>query len=112
MPLAFQPFRGTRGLSNRKRDALDLGRLSHARTRWYQAAPSRVVRLFGRFGFTSSVPRHFAAPHWPGVSPDPFLASIAQRYELRLVPGHPVRPNPIFTLRTSHGLPMTLHRRP
>jgi cytochrome P450 len=39
------------------------------------------------------------------------LASIAQRYALRLVPGHPVRPNPIFVLRTSHGLPMTLARR-
>jgi cytochrome P450 len=39
------------------------------------------------------------------------LASIAQRYQLRLLPGHPVRPNPIFTLRTSHGLPMTAQRR-
>ena len=39
------------------------------------------------------------------------LASISQRYQLRLVPGHPVQPNPIFTLRTSHGLPMTLQRR-
>ncbi len=39
------------------------------------------------------------------------LASIAQRYQLRLAPGHPVRPNPVFTLRTSDGLPMTLHRR-
>jgi hypothetical protein len=39
------------------------------------------------------------------------LASIAQRYQLRLVPGHPVRPNPIFTLRTSHGPRMTLQRR-
>jgi cytochrome P450 len=39
------------------------------------------------------------------------LATIAQRYALRLVPGHPVRPNPIFVLRTSHGLPMTPVRR-
>lgn len=39
------------------------------------------------------------------------LATVAQRYRLRLVPGHPVRPNPIFVLRTSHGLPMTLERR-
>ena len=39
------------------------------------------------------------------------LATIAQRYKLRLVPGHPVRPNPIFVLRTSHGLPMTPERR-
>ncbi len=40
------------------------------------------------------------------------LASIAQRYQLRLTPGHPVRPNVSFLLRTSAGLPMTLQRRP
>jgi len=39
------------------------------------------------------------------------LATVAQRYQLRLIPGHPVRPNPIFVLRTSHGLPMTVQRR-
>jgi cytochrome P450 len=39
------------------------------------------------------------------------LATIAQRYQLRLVPGHPVRPRPVFVLRTSDGLPMTLVRR-
>lgn len=39
------------------------------------------------------------------------LACIAQRCRLRLAPGHPVKPNPIFTLRTSHGLPMYLEWR-
>jgi len=39
------------------------------------------------------------------------LAGMAQRYQLRLTPGHPVKPRPIFVLRTSHGLPMTAHRR-
>ncbi len=39
------------------------------------------------------------------------LASMAQRYQLRLKAGHPVTPRPIFVLRTSHGLPMTAHRR-
>ena len=39
------------------------------------------------------------------------LASVAQRYQLRLLPGHPVKPMPIFVLRTSHGLPVTAHRR-
>jgi cytochrome P450 len=39
------------------------------------------------------------------------LAAIAQRYQFRLVPGHPVRPRPVFVLRTSHGLPMMAHRR-
>src|SRR5262249_11848232 len=39
------------------------------------------------------------------------LATIAQRYQLRLASGHPVKPNPVFTLRTSDGLPMTAERR-
>jgi cytochrome P450 len=39
------------------------------------------------------------------------LAAIAQRYKFRLVAGHPVRPRPVFVLRTSDGLPMTAHRR-
>ena len=39
------------------------------------------------------------------------LATVAQRYRLRLVPGHPVSPKSVFVLKTSHGLPMTLHPR-
>ncbi len=39
------------------------------------------------------------------------LAGLAQRYQLRLTPGHPVQPHPLFVLRTSHGLPVTTHRR-
>jgi len=33
-----------------------------------------------------------------------------QTYQLRRQPGHPVEPLPGITLRTRHGLPMTLHR--
>lgn len=36
------------------------------------------------------------------------LATIAQRFTLRLVPGHPVEPEPLITLRPRHGLRMTL----
>ncbi len=39
------------------------------------------------------------------------LATIAQRYRLRLVPGHPVEPQGLITLRARHGLAMTLERR-
>ncbi len=39
------------------------------------------------------------------------LATIAQRYKLRLVPGHQVEPEPLITLRPKNGLPMTIHRR-
>jgi len=38
------------------------------------------------------------------------LATVAQRYRLRLVPGHPVEPHPLITLRPRHGIQMTLHR--
>jgi cytochrome P450 len=39
------------------------------------------------------------------------LSTIAQRWRLRLVPGHPVVPQPVITLRLKHGLRMTLSRR-
>lgn len=39
------------------------------------------------------------------------LASIAQRYELDLIPGHPVIPEPVVTLRPKHGLRMSLRRK-
>jgi cytochrome P450 len=39
------------------------------------------------------------------------LATVAQRYRLRLVPGHPVQPRMAGTLHPSHGMPMTLHPR-
>jgi cytochrome P450 len=36
------------------------------------------------------------------------LATIAQRVELRLVPGHPVTPQPGITLRPRHGMRMSI----
>ena len=39
------------------------------------------------------------------------LALIAQRYELRLVPGHPVAPEIAITMRPRYGMQMTLHPR-
>jgi cytochrome P450 len=39
------------------------------------------------------------------------LATVAQRYQLHLVPGHPVEPQVLFTVRPRYGLPMTLHPR-
>jgi cytochrome P450 len=37
------------------------------------------------------------------------LATVAQRYRLDLVPGHPVVPEPLVTLSTRYGLLVTLH---
>ena len=39
------------------------------------------------------------------------LATIAQRWKLRLVPGHPVALQPIITLRPKHGMAMTIVER-
>lgn len=39
------------------------------------------------------------------------LAMVARRFRLRSVPGHPVEPNPILTLRPRYGLMMTLEPR-
>ncbi len=39
------------------------------------------------------------------------LATIAQHYSLRVVPGHPVEPEVVVTPHPRHGLPMTLHPR-
>ncbi|HXZ80817.1 MAG TPA: cytochrome P450 [Terriglobales bacterium] len=39
------------------------------------------------------------------------LATIAQKWRLRLVPGHPVEPKPVITLRPKYGIKMSLERR-
>ena len=39
------------------------------------------------------------------------LSTIAQHWTLAAVPGHPVVPQPVVTLRMKHGLKMTTHRR-
>jgi cytochrome P450 len=39
------------------------------------------------------------------------VATIAQRWDLQLVPGHPVELQPLITLRAKHGMRMTLARR-
>jgi cytochrome P450 len=39
------------------------------------------------------------------------VATIAQRFQLRSVPDHPVIPVPSFTLRPKHGIRMTIERR-
>ncbi|HJL19694.1 MAG TPA: cytochrome P450 [Sandaracinaceae bacterium LLY-WYZ-13_1] len=39
------------------------------------------------------------------------LATLARRFRFDLVPGHPVVPEPLVTLRPKHGVRMTVHRR-
>lgn len=40
------------------------------------------------------------------------IATLAQRWRMRLVPGHSVEPHPLITLRPRHGMRMTVERRP
>ena len=39
------------------------------------------------------------------------LATIAQKWKLRLVPGHPVEPEPLITLRPKYGMRMQVESR-
>jgi cytochrome P450 len=39
------------------------------------------------------------------------LATVAQRWRFRLVPGHPVQPQALITLRPRYGMRMTALRR-
>jgi cytochrome P450 len=39
------------------------------------------------------------------------LATLAQRWQIRLAPGHQVEINPVLTLRPKYGMRMTLNRR-
>jgi len=39
------------------------------------------------------------------------VATISQQCRLRLVPGHPVVPQPLITLRAKHGMRMTVEKR-
>lgn len=39
------------------------------------------------------------------------IATIAQRWQLRLVPGHPIAMQPLVTLRPKHGMRMVVERR-
>jgi cytochrome P450 len=47
--------------------------------------------------------------HFAMMEAQVILAVVSQRFRLDLVPGARVEPKPGITLRTSHGLPMTLH---
>ena len=49
---------------------------------------------------------HFAWMEGPLI-----LATLARRWRLRLVPGHPVAPSPKVTLKPKHGMRMTLEAR-
>jgi cytochrome P450 len=54
-------------------------------------------------------PRVCIGNHFALIEMQLILATVAQRYHLHLVPGHPVEPEALLSLRPRYGLPMTLH---
>jgi len=59
----------------------------------------------------SSGPRMCIGSSFAMMEAQLILATIAQRYQLRLVPGDPVEPQMLVTLRPKYGLQMTIHDR-
>jgi cytochrome P450 len=59
----------------------------------------------------SSGPRMCIGSSFAMMEAQLILATIAQRYQLRMVPGHPVEPQLLVSLRPKYGLQMTIHRR-
>jgi cytochrome P450 len=59
----------------------------------------------------SSGPRMCIGSSFAMMEAQLILATIAQRYQLRMVPGHPVEPQMLVTLRPKYGLQMTIHER-
>jgi cytochrome P450 len=84
----------------------------------YYADPERFDPDRWTPEFKASLPRFAYFPFGGGPRQcigEPFawmeliliVATIAQRWDLRLVPGHPVEMQPLITLRAKHGMRMT-----
>jgi cytochrome P450 len=56
-------------------------------------------------------PRQCIGNHFALIEAQLIVATLAQRYRLHLVPGHPVTPWALITLRPRFGMPMTIERR-
>ena len=74
--------------------------------RWLAERLQKLPR-FAYFPFGGG-PRQCIGSAFAMMEATLLLATIAQRFQLRSVPGHPVVPVPSFTLRPRHGLVMTL----
>jgi cytochrome P450 len=65
---------------------------------------------FAHFPFGGG-PRQCIGNNFAMMEAQLVLATIAQRYHLRMVPGHQVEPQVLLSIRPRHGLPMTLLER-
>jgi len=74
--------------------------------RWTPAFKTALPR-FAYFPFGGG-PRQCIGESFAWMELVLVVATIAQQWKLRLVPGHPVVPQPLVTLRTKHGMKMTV----
>jgi len=74
--------------------------------RWAVEIAHRLPR-FAYFPFGGG-PRLCIGASFAMMEANLLLATIAQRFQLSLVPGHPVVPQPGITLRPRHGIQMSL----
>ncbi len=65
---------------------------------------------FAHFPFGGG-PRMCIGSNFAMMEAQLILATVAQRYQLRLLPGHRVEPEVLLTMRPRYGLPMTLIER-
>ncbi len=77
--------------------------------RWTPAFKASLPR-FAYFPFGGG-PRQCIGESFAWMELVLVVATIAQRWSLRLAPGHPVETQPLITLRAKHGMRMTLSRR-
>ena len=73
-----------------------------------EACANRPAFTYLPFG---AGPRQCVGRGFATIETQLVLATIMQRYELRLVAGHRVEPEALVTLRPKYGLPMTLEER-
>lgn len=93
----------------------------HRDARWYPEPDKFVPERFAeenakrlpKYAYLpfSSGPRVCIGNTFAAMEAVLLLATIAQRYRLRLAPGHPVVPQATLTLRPRHGMKMVLEAR-
>jgi len=71
-----------------------------------RARPARPRFAYFSFG---GGPRQCIGSNFAMIESVLLLATLAQRLRLDVVPGHPVEPHAIITLRPRHGILMTAH---
>jgi cytochrome P450 len=77
--------------------------------RWLDGLEDRLPRgVYFPFG---DGPRRCIGQNFALMETALATATVAQKFSFKLVPGHPVVPEPLVTLRPKHGIRMEIHKR-